>query len=267
MGANKSLGIRRPLGGRGRIVLLCVAVLSTLFSAPFARAGEQHMYANLYAFWQMDDENGFWNVDQYLRVRDKAPYSYWAQYWQWKDAEVGGYLGLQTNGIRFDGSRGDTAIFSLWDANNAIGPACGTFGGEGEGYSCRLKFPIRSHRVYRLRVWRLETDSSGQWWGAWIKNLYTGRDRFVGRIRVATEYNLIAAPTNFSEYFGPAVDCDAVPMSIAYWSAPKANRGNLGYEETSQYWYGHRGECTGGSVTQRNFMGTKGARIIQGGPR
>lgn len=36
-------------------------------------------------------------------------------------------MGFQTNGSRFDGSGGDTVIFSGFGASAARGPSCGTW--------------------------------------------------------------------------------------------------------------------------------------------
>jgi hypothetical protein len=80
-----------------------------------------------------------------LRVPVKATASYWAANWNWTDASYGGYIGLQTNGNRADDSAGDTAIFSLWNANGG-GPGCIRFSGEGTGMSCRLAYPIKTDR-------------------------------------------------------------------------------------------------------------------------
>ena len=110
---------------------------------------------HLYSEWAFQGSgSGYWNVDQQMKVEQRAPATYWAMLWNWQGASHGGYLGLQTNGNRLDGTTGDTAIFSLWDANAASGPNCGTFGGEGSGYSCRLAYPIAANRYYRYRVWR-----------------------------------------------------------------------------------------------------------------
>jgi hypothetical protein len=58
------------------------------------------------------------------------------------------------------------------------------FGGEGNGYSCRLAYKISKNTYYRYRLWRLTPDSGGQWWGAWIENMTTGVDTYIGSIRV-----------------------------------------------------------------------------------
>ncbi len=232
-------------------------------------ASPQHQYANLYAFWDFRGATGFWNVDQHVRIGRKARYSYWAQNWTWTNADFGGYIGLQTDGVRFNNTTGDTAIFSLWNANGVAGPSCGKFSGEGEGYSCRLPFSIASDRLYRLRVWRLQADSYGQWWGGWVKDESTGREYFIGRIRVGRTYTRMAPPMNFGEYFGPRVSCDRVPVSIAYWTQPAANYRGGGVYQYGSRWSGssHRGSCTGGRVVAQDFGWTRGVRMLLGGPR
>jgi len=131
----------------------------------------QHLNANRSVDWRFTG-SGFVNVDQLVSVVTRADASYWAMQWAWTDTSqsTGGYMGLQTNGSRFDGSSGDTAIFSLWNANASSGPGCGRFSGEGSGLSCRLAYPVYDDgNWYRLRVWRLQSDAGGQWWGAWIR--------------------------------------------------------------------------------------------------
>src|SRR5215469_3208994 len=124
--------------------------------------GGQQQNANLYSFWDFQGSSvGYWNVDQQMKVLQRARSTYWAMLWNWTGASIGGYVGLQTNGQRFGGSTGDTAIFSLWDATAASGPHCGVFGGEGNGYSCRLAYPISKNTYYRYRLWRLNADSGG----------------------------------------------------------------------------------------------------------
>jgi Domain of unknown function (DUF3472) len=250
-----------------RVVVLLLSI-SAIGLTPAPAQAATHQNANLYANWDFSGASGFWNVDQHVYIGQKASYSYWAQLWSWTNSSQGGYVGIQTNGNRFDGSTGDTAIFSLWDATAATGPSCGRFGGEGEGYSCRLAYPIQTDRYYRLRVLRLDADSQGQWWGAWIRDEATGAETHIGSIRVAREYALMSPPSNFSEYFGEQVSCDAVPVSVAYWTQPAANsQGDGRYEYESTFTSGTRAACTGGSVTAYDFDWTRGARIVQGGPR
>ena len=234
-----------------------------------ASAAGQHQNANLYAYWNFHGHSGFWNVDQQVQIAEKSPSSYWAMNFGFTTTPgEGGYLGLQTNGQRFNGSTGDTAIFSLWNANATRGTNCGSFGGEGTGKSCRIAYPINTGVYYRLRIWRLEADSAGQWWGAWIANPVTGRDSVIGQIRVPRAKTLLTTPMNFSEYFGPAKTCDTVPLSAAYFTQPAANsRGGGAYDYGSVFSSSSRGPCTGGSVRVVTVGSTKAAVVRMGGHR
>jgi hypothetical protein len=209
---------------------------------------------------------GFWNVDQVMWTSKKASSTYWAQLWSWTDAPYGGYIGLQTNGNRFDGSTGETAIFSLWNASAASGEACGEFDGEGNGFSCRIPFKFRNNVRYRLRVQRLHTDPAGQWWGGWIRSSRTGHDYHIGDIRVGSSHTAMSAPSNFSEYFGRAVACWRVPVSKVNWTQPAANRRSDGsYQYHSSYAGFSGGRCTSGAVTPRDYGWTSGVAVRLGG--
>ena len=59
----------------------------------------------------------------------------------------------------------------------------------------------------------LPPDSGGQWWGAWIENMTTGVDTYIGSIPVDASYTLATGVANFVEYFGAAVPCNKVPVS------------------------------------------------------
>jgi hypothetical protein len=265
--ADGKIRMRRSVARVAVALLAAVAALSGAQGS--ASAAGQHQNANLYAFWNFHGRNGFWHVDQQVRVARKAASSYWAMNFGFTATpNEGGYLGLQTNGQRFDGSTGDTAIFSLWNANNTRGANCGRFSGEGTGRSCRIAFPISTGVYYRLRVWRLAADAGGQWWGAWIANPATGKDTPIGEIRVPRGKTLLTTPMNFSEYFGPARTCDTVPVSTAYFTQPAANsRGGGAYDYGSVFASSSRGSCTGGSVRVVSVGSTKAAMITMGGRR
>ena len=112
----------------------------------------QHQNAYYYSHWNFaGSSTGYWNVDQDVSIATKARATYWAQLWSWTGSSEGGYLGLQTNGSRFNGTSGDTAIFSLWNANGSRSANCGSFAGEGTGKSCRVAYPFKTGRLYRLR--------------------------------------------------------------------------------------------------------------------
>ncbi len=260
---------------RGRLAHLCgrllglitaVCTIVVMSTAP-AQAG-QHQDANEYALWDFHGANGFWNIDQRVQITRKAHHSYWAMMWDFTATPgKGGYMGLQTNGTRFDHTTGETAIFSLWNANGSRGGNCGPFGGEGIGLSCRIPYAIDRQSDYRLRVWRLTADSGGQWWGAWVRNMKTGIDTPIGSLRVPVNQRLLGTPANFSEYYGGAVPCNRVPLSVAYFTQPAANAlGGGRYQYTSTYGSSSRGACTGGSVSLVDLGWTKAAKVILGGP-
>jgi hypothetical protein len=128
---------------------------------------------------------GYYNFDHDLRIQQvtpNAPY-FWSHQFGFVDGD-GGYLGLQSNGVGFDGYRGKLAIFSIWQATAASGPACGTFGGEGTGYSCKIPYEWVANRRYRLRLWATGTDGADEWWGAWVMDRTTGAEQHIGSIRV-----------------------------------------------------------------------------------
>ena len=212
---------------------------------------QQHQNAYLYTHYNTPQQDVH-SIEQHLLVEDRAPHSFWPVVWKWEGVPFGGYFGLQTNGLGPQGQQlGDTAIFSLWDAN-AVAPAGsslgGTFGGEGTGYTLRLHYPFRNDRFYRLRVGRLFTDAQGHWWGAWILDTKTGVDTYLGSIRSALAQEEINGQSveNFSEYWGPIQPtCNDVPLSVVRWSMPVVTAGALEIEGT---WSGSvRGSCTGGS--------------------
>jgi hypothetical protein len=245
-------------------------MLAVLTGVPSpASAAVQHQDANLYAFWDFHGHTGFRNIDQRVQVTRKAHHTYWAMAFQFTATPgEGGYLGLQTNGHRFDGTTGETAVFSLWAADAVRGSRCGSFAGEGVGYSCRVAFRFDTATTYRYRVWRLDADADGQWWGAWIRNTRTGADTPIGAVRVAADKNLMTGPANFSEYWGNARSCDRVPRSTAFFTQPAANRLNGGgYEYGSVFGSWSRAACTGGRVTQVDLRGSAAARVVLGGHR
>lgn len=255
---------------KGRALIAGAAAFALSISLATQANADQAQNAYYYSHWKFAGaHSGYWNVDQQMRIERKARATYWAQVWNWVGSSDGGYLGLQTNGTRFNGTPGDTAIFSLWNANAASGPSCGQFDGEGNGYSCRRAYPISTSPYYRYRVWRLDADSGGQWWGAWIQNLATGRDTYIGAIRVASARRTMTNVQNFVEYYGKAVPCNRVPVSKVVWTQPAANSQGGGY-----YQYGSsyqatptdKGACTGGSATPVTLPATKGVRVILGGP-
>lgn len=258
-------GLLRRMGPLRRTGV-CAAFLTMLLVGPASAAQQQDAHA--YAYWNLSAGGGIWNVDQNIEIRETAASTYWAGNWQWNNSNPssGGYFGLQENGVRFDGTSGSTAIFSVWNANGARGPSCGTFTGEGTGYSCRIAYPIRTDRMYRLRLWRQEADSSGQWWGAWIKDQATGVEQSIGGLRAPLNATAVSGYMNFTEYFGEAVPAkDRVPRSIADYTQPAANHQGEGrYETVGSFTGSAVGSGTTGTVEPISLGWTNAARITMG---
>ncbi len=237
----------------------------------------QQQDANLYAYFKWDGRPYFQNMDQQLSVRKKAAYTYWAMVWQMDHGpgSAGGYMGLQTNGSRFDGSHGDTAIFSIWGSTGHDGPSCGKFPYEsgGTGFSCRVPYPINIDHWYRLRVKKVSEDARSVWWGAWVLDETTGTETYIGKLKVAATETSISGQMNFSEYYGDAVARpDLVPQSIVYWTSPSADLTASGnYQFNSVFSNGTRAKGTTGSVKAIGPVNTPAGvkevvQIIQGGP-
>ena len=179
-----------------------------------ADGNSMHIYYN-------SNYSGFWNIDQYMWVEKEAPNTFWAMQWWFEGTGDAGYVGIMS-------IAGDYALFSLWNANAASGPNCGTFTGEGDGYHCSIRIHIDPYTFYKFRVWRLDSDPKGQWWGAWISG-GSINNTFIGAIRVDSSNTLMTIPLDFTEY--PGVNqCSLIPRSIVNWIPPTFN--NNDYNST-----------------------------------
>lgn len=249
------------------LFVFCVAVATLAVTVGTASATPQHVGGADYASWRFQGPgDDLWAVDQVVWLDQKAVSTFWAMQFRFAGSDDAGYLGLQTDGSRFDGSEGDTVVFSLWNASATRGASCGTFAGEGTGFSCRLALAVTPGVQYRLRVWRLEADDGGQWWGGWVSD--GERDHHIGDIQVpAAGHEYLGEVLNFSEYFGPAVPCDRVPRSQINLTQPAANpRGEGGYDRSSTFAAHEKNTCTNGSGTPTDYGWTKGVVLVLGGP-
>jgi len=209
----------RRLVSIASVIVLTVALWTAV-------AGQQQQNANAYAFWEFGDKaNDIQYIDQTIWIAKPATGSQWVLIWSWTaDPAHGGYLGFNTS----DEGKSQ-ALFSLWNADQAKGKACAKFGGEGEGWSCRQPFVIKSDADYQLRLARTSSDKQGVWWSAWIIEDPSGDkpvEHLLGEIRVNPKMNTISGNSiaNFSEYFGHTVPkCRAVPVSILALAPPAAN--------------------------------------------
>ena len=155
---------------------------------------------------------------------DPGPESsyYWAHQFRIINGE-GGYLGLQTNGNRVDGTVGKMAIFSIWAALDAAGPGTMRFTGEGEGWSCRIPYQWEAGRAYALRV---DARDDG-WWRAAVREEATGRVSEIGTIQVPEHWRQLDSwSVMWTEYYGPPLGrCADLAHSSVVFSTPTANDG------------------------------------------
>ena len=221
-----------------RNLLATGVIVASVFSAQ----SQQQQWASQYVHWEFDNSpSSVWNIDQDVWLMKSADKSFWPVQWSWKNANgVGGYLGLQQEDSTLQRAR-----FSLWNATEAVaGPNASsrTFGGEGIGYTCELPFEINEDYSYKYRLWRLDADNSGQWWGAWLietDNEGNVTEHSIGKIKVAKDFNQIdiGSISNFVEFYGGVQEeCIDVPSSVIVFSPPRVNsQGEGKYESTSTF--------------------------------
>lgn len=181
-------------------------------------------------------QEGFYNQDTFLTI-NSAPvnsYYFWAQQF-WFINGNGGYMGLQTGG-NLNGHETKIAIFSIWDALDAVaGQAknsyAGPFGGEGVGYSCKIEYDWQDNVEYRVRLWELSDarkPEEPEWWGAWIMDMSTQEETFIGKILVPANWKWLNSSGNFFvEYFLPTNGCENVPYAKATLSVPRRENGTV----------------------------------------
>ncbi|NKC16484.1 MAG: DUF3472 domain-containing protein [Gammaproteobacteria bacterium] len=189
----------------------------------------KHEWPSEPTYWN-GQQKGFYNLDTFLTI-NKAPtgksYYFWAQQF-WFDGGDGGYMGLQT-GANLGGKEQKIAIFSIWkalDAKKGDGrdAFAGTFGGEGTGYSCKIAYDWQEGTEYRLRLWEIadaRKPTEPEWWGAWVMNMKTKQETFIGQIQVPADWKWMTSSTNFFvEYYLSVSACDQTPYAKATLHAP-----------------------------------------------
>jgi Domain of unknown function (DUF3472) len=174
---------------------------------------------------------------------------FWAAQF-WFDGGDGGYIGLQSDGIKQGAHVGKMAIVSIWDARDAEPPEnCEEFGGEGIGYSCRVEYPWIAGREYRLRVEEDCCESSpgeNEWWAASIRDISAGQDTYIGRILMPGDWNWLKNGNNaFAEFYGPIPTCFELPLAIVRWRDFEAEGGRYSAQAVTAQTYG---DCA--SVTE-----------------
>lgn len=206
-------------------------------------------------FWPAS-ENGFYNMDHHLtveKVSTDKPY-FWAHQFKLKNGD-GGYLGLQSAGSRVDGTRGKTAVFSIFGANvTSTSPGCktesaGFDGGPGGGTSCRVAYDWVEGRTYRLRIWQLDKNAQGTLWGARVIDTSNNQETQIAHIRVPLAWGGLADwSSTWTEYFGGQVSsCDLFPYSRVRITNVTVNDNTIP-PVRSEIFYGN-GDCKNSKIT------------------
>jgi Putative peptidoglycan binding domain/Domain of unknown function (DUF3472) len=228
-------------------------------AAPGAAAAEVRP-SGTFSNWNWPG-TGYYNMDQRMTILGHTATGryFWSHEFYFERGTTG-YLGLQN---RSNPNLTKIALFSIWDANAARGPRCGTFGGEGTGYTCRLDpYNWVTGRTYRLRVWAVGRDAGGQWWGAWVQDTVTGVDSYIGSIRVPGSWgNLNNFSVSWTENFGAKPDrCSLLPWAKGQFDFPTANNGTVKIASHS-----HRIDPNGSCPTYSRILHVPGADVQEMG--
>lgn len=146
-----------------------------------------------------------------------------------------GYVGLHSD------PQGKRIEFVIWGARGAVGPwaeqACdGTvlpcadnFDDEGlHGAQVRIAYDWRANQSYTLKVARVLSDPTGDWWEATVTNVDTEQEVRIGRIQVQPTWRgLAATATTWFEFYGEhGRPCEGSPDPTATFRAPRADDGS-----------------------------------------
>ena len=125
---------------------------------------------------------------------------YWATVWNYAETVDGGYMGVQTEGSRWDiNSFGPIAIFSIWGATSATpgpGAVCRPFNWEGIGIQCRLDL----YTVMTGNKMTVQRSADGLSWTAQIEQT-NEPPKVIATISVSAIYS-IKYSSNFQEFYG-----------------------------------------------------------------
>lgn len=262
------------------LTLTAIGAVALIATQAGPALADQQKWSSQYVHWSFDDAvEEVWNIDQQVWIPVPNTAGYWPVQWGWNDLSDGGYMGLQ------QGHGSQNVRFSIWNATEASGSDCRTFGGEGIGYTCELPVQIDAGKFYRLRLWRTEAADDGQWWGAWlIEENAPGElvEHHIGQIKAPVAAKTIdpQSISNFAEYFGPAVPaCEDVPLSIVGFTPPAVNYHGAGtgayggYSSFSHSDKADGNQCEDGTEGQGAFITAKtydfgfaeGAMVFMGG--
>jgi len=211
---------------RKTLTALLIALTAATASPLGANASEQ---TSVWLTW--GTSGNYVKASQYLRVTKEAPAHFWALHWQWaEDSANGGYLGIQTDGVLFDGQVTDVAIFSVWGATGskaATGSTCQAYnpaGENGAGLSCRRAIAVTEGHRYYLQVTRVSTRNNVSVYSATVKNMTTRQSFPLGTLTSPGRVS-IREVNNFIEDFSTGnASCAATSVAAATFTEPRTVR-------------------------------------------
>jgi len=222
--------------------------------------------------WRVTEDPGkdfrVYPVPRALRGETDFVAYYWANQFDFTAAGGGGYCGLQTIGVLYDGDtsnedvriidRKRMVIFSIWNAlggrDGGPGSTAKPFGHEGSGWSCKRVIDWSADRDYRIRVEALPeavrtNDVDAVWWRASIQDT-SAKDAaektlVIGEILLPKKRGQLKPKVGmFAEYYGQTVSdkigledadkprprvCDFMPRAEIQIGLPVANAGRAAF--------------------------------------
>lgn len=209
-----------------RTVLLLLTLLTTLVTAAPVRGAEQ---TSTWLTW--GNSGNYIKATQNVKIVTKAPQHFWALQWQWSEnPALGGYLGVQTDGILFDGQVTEMAIFSVWGATGsraATGSRCDAYnpaGENGAGLSCRRALPVAEGHTYQLQVTRTSTRNNMSTYSASVRDLTARKSYPLGTLTSPGRMS-IRETNNFIEDFSSGNSaCASTAPAAALFGLPRATQ-------------------------------------------
>ncbi len=226
----------------------------------------QHQWGAAYLDWRGARLDASFSLSQIIEIFEISDQMFWQSGWRWDNLPDGGYLGIQTKGSFFERGETDLAIFSIWNATEAIpgnGGLCRVFGGEGSGFSCRVPIDVKRNGKYEFTI-SIDLSRGKDWWKAQVKELNSKQTQEIGSIKIRSQVAVATNWNNFIEYWGPAVACNAVGKASAKFYVPKST--NPEVEFLSPSFSRPRESCvsSAGDTPPQGYIGD--AVIRFGGP-
>ncbi len=231
--ALRAVTSKYPAAHRGGDPRRAATVIALLVALALAAPASALTVGGPYSWWTFPS-SGFYNLDQQLTVigHDPGIHRFWAHQFAFDNSTGGGgYIGLQVGSAQ-NGTK--IALFSIFGANGHSGASCLSGSEVMNGvpvpfHSCHIDpYDWTVGHTYRLRVWATNADASGQWYGAWVKDMSTGVENQIGSLRVPLGWGGLQEQVSWTERFNAAPStCSGIGWSRVQWGFPTANDGTI----------------------------------------